>query len=171
MRSRRVPKPNRESEAGTRNQSAISRRAAISGVAIGPLIAGLPPGSAAGDHNLAICRQWIAMDVEHRKLLAEWGTLEGWLIKNRRWFLLSAEERAAVPEGARFSQIEARLDVLEIHSNALLKAMRPTPAKSVEAIIANLSVAGRLIFAEDHPEAHGLILRAVRDLAKLGAGK
>lgn len=111
------------------------------------------------------------MDVEHRQLLAEWGTLEGWLIKNRRWFRLSPNERAAVPEGARLSQIEARLDVLETESNALLRAMRPAPAKSVEAIIANLSVAGRLIFEEDHPEAHGLIVRAVRDLAKLGAPK
>ncbi len=111
------------------------------------------------------------MDVEHRQLLAEWGTLEGWLIKNRRWFRLSPDERAAVPEGARFSQIEARLDVLETESHVLLKAMRPAPAKSVEAVIANLSVAGRLIFEEDHPEAHGLIVRAVRDLAKLSAPK
>uniref|UniRef100_B0SXV1 Uncharacterized protein n=1 Tax=Caulobacter sp. (strain K31) TaxID=366602 RepID=B0SXV1_CAUSK len=170
MRSRRVPKANREREAVAGNQLAISRRAAISGIAIGPLITGLPPGNAAGDHNLAICQQWIAMDVEHRQLLAEWGTLEGWLIKNRRWFRLSPDERAAVPEGARFSQIEARLDMLEVDSNALLKAMRPTPAKSVEAIIANLSVAARLIFAEDHPEAHGLITRAVRDLAAFSSG-
>ena len=111
------------------------------------------------------------MDVEHRQLLAEWGTLEGWLIKNRRWFRLSPDERAAVPEGARFSQIEARLDELEIESHVLIKAMRPTPAKSVEAVIANLSVAGRLVFEEDHPEAHGLIVRAVRDLTKLSAPK
>ncbi|AZS20725.1 hypothetical protein CSW63_08740 [Caulobacter sp. FWC26] len=171
MRSRRVPKLNSEGEAGAENQSAISRRAAMSGVAIGPLIAGLTPISAAGDHNLAICQRWIAMDIEHRQLLAEWGTLEGWLIRHRRWFRLSPDERAAVPEGARLAQIEARLDVLETDSNALLKAMRPAPAKSVEAIIANLAVAGRLIFEEDHPEAHGLIVRAVRDLAKLGAPK
>lgn len=171
MPSRRVPKLNSEGKAGAENQSAISRRLAISAVAITPLITSLIPGSATGDPNLAICQQWIAMDVEHRQLLAEWGTLEGWLIKNRRWFRLSPNERAAVPEGARLSQIEARLDVLETESNALLRAMRPAPAKSVEAIIANLSVAGCLIFEEDHPEAHGLIVRAVRDLAKLGAPK
>jgi hypothetical protein len=125
------------------------------------------PLRATNDPQLAICQQWIDIDVEHRRLLAEWGTLEGWLIKNRRWFRLSPNERAAVPEGARFSQIEARLDELEEESQVLLKAMRPAPAKSVEAVIANLSVAGRLIFEEDHPEAHGLIARAVRDLAKL----
>ena len=148
-----------------------SRRAVLAGAPAAPLIGGLTPLRATSDPQLAICQQWIAMDVEHRQLLAEWGSLEGWLIKHRRWFRLSPDERAAVPEGTRLSQIEARLDALEIDSNALLKAMRSDPGKSVEAIIANLSVAGRLIIVEDHPEAHGLIVRAVRDLAQLGAGK
>lgn len=148
-----------------------SRRAVLAGASAAPLIGGPMPLCATIDPQLAICQQWIAIDVEHRRLLAEWGTLEGWLIKNRRWFRLSPGERAAVPEGARFSQIEARLDELESESHVLLKAMRPAPAKSVEAVIANLSVAGRLIFEEDHPEAHGLIVRAVRDLAKLSAPK
>jgi hypothetical protein len=111
------------------------------------------------------------VDTEHRLLLTEWGTLEGKLIKKHGWFRLSPEERTAIPEGARLVEIEARLDVLEEESQTLLKAMRPTPAKSVEAVIANLSVARGLIFAEDHPEAHGLIVRAVRDLAKLSAPK
>jgi hypothetical protein len=111
------------------------------------------------------------VDVEHRNLLTEWGTLEGWLIKKRNWFRLSSDERAAIPEGAKLAEIVARLDVLEEESQTLLKAMRPTPAKSVEAVIANLSVARGLIFEEDHPEAHGLIARAVRDLAKLSTPK
>jgi hypothetical protein len=143
----------------------------LAGASAAPLISGLGPHTVTSDPNLAICQQWIAMDVEHRQLLAEWGALEGWLIKNRQWFRLSPDERAAVPEGARLSQIEARLDVLETESHVLLKAMRPAPAKSVEAVIANLSVAGRLIFEEDHPEAHGLIVRAARDLAKISAPK
>ena len=84
---------------------------------------------------------------------------------HRRRLLQAGAERSGL------TQIEARLDELETESNALLRAMRPAPAKSVEAIIANLSVAGRLIFEEDHPEAHGLIVRAVRDLAKLSAPK
>lgn len=171
MRSRRIQGSGREGEACVENRSAISRRGAIAGVAMASLAAGPNPTSMRCDPNLAICQQWIAMDVEHRQLLAEWGTLEGWLIRHRRWFRLSPDERAAVAEGARLSQIEARLDELETESHVLLKAMRPAPAKSVEAIIANLAVAGRLIFEEDHPEAHGLIVRAVRDLAKLGAPK
>ena len=171
MRSSRIQRSGSESDASVENQSAISRRGAIAGGAMVSLAIGPNPTSTLCDPNFAICQQWIAMDVEHRQLLAEWGTLEGWLIKNRRWFRLSPDERAAVPEGARFSQIEARLDELEIEGHVLLKAMRPAPAKSVEAVIANLSVAGRLIFEEDHPEAHGLIVRAVRDLVKLSAPK
>lgn len=148
-----------------------SRRAVLAGATTIPVTAGLASPSAPGDPALAIAQQWIAVDAEQRSLLAEWGNLEGWLIKNRRWFRLSADERAAVPEGARLAEIEAWLDVLEEESQILLKAMRPAPAKSVEAVIVNLSVARGLIFEEDHPEAHGLIVRAVRDLAKLSAPK
>ncbi len=89
----------------------------------------------------------------------------------RNWYRLSPDQQAAIPEGARLAEIDGQLDLLEVEGQALLKAMRPRPAKSIEAVMANLAVAGRLIFVEDHPEAHGLIVRAVRDLAQLGAGK
>jgi len=148
-----------------------SRRAVLAGGSAAPLIAGLASPGTPGDPALAICQRWIAVDTEHRRLLTEWGTLEGRLIRKHGWFRLSPEERTAIPEGARLAEIEARLDVLEEENQTLLKAMRPTPAKSVEAVIANLSVARGLIFGEDHPEAHGLIVRAVRDLAKLSVPK
>jgi hypothetical protein len=148
-----------------------SRRAVLAGGSATPLVAGLAPASVPGDPALAICQRWLAVDVERRRLQLEWGSLEGWLIEKRKWFRLSDDEKAAIPEGARLAEIDARLDVLEEEDQALLKAMRPTPAKSVEAVIANLSVAGGLIFEEDHPEAHGLIVRAVRDLAVLSGGR
>ncbi|WP_233586915.1 hypothetical protein [Caulobacter sp. 602-1] len=96
--------------------------------------------------------------------------MEGWLITHRSWYKLAPAEQAEIPEGTRLAEIDARLDVLEVEGNALLKAMRPKPAKSVEAVVANLSVAARLIFVEDHPQAHGLITRAARDLAALSSG-
>jgi hypothetical protein len=52
-----------------------------------------------------------------------------------------ARRAGRVPEGGRLGEIEARLDVLEEESKVLLQAMRPAPAASVEAVIANLSVA------------------------------
>lgn len=171
MQSFRFPKSNEEREIGASHESAISRRGVVASVSLAPLFAGEVSPDTPQDTALAICQRWLAVDAEHRQRLAEWGTLEGWLITNRNWFRLSPEERTGVPEGGRLAEVEARLDVLEEEGQALLKAMRPTPAKSTKAVIANLSVAARLIFVEDHPEAHGLITRAVQDLAAFSGGK
>ncbi|PXA77570.1 hypothetical protein DMC25_23110 [Caulobacter sp. D4A] len=143
----------------------LSRRAVMAGGAITPLTAGLPVPAAQADPAVALCQRWLAADTEQRRLLSEWSRLEGWLMRKMNWYRLSPEEQAAIPKGVRLSEIDARLDVLQVERLALLKAMRPTPAASIEAVIANLMVASRLIFEEDEPEAHGLITRAARDLA------
>jgi len=143
----------------------------LAGATVAPLAASPGQVRASAHPSIEVCRQWLAIDAEQRRLQLEWGTLEGWLITHRNWYKLTPAQQAEIPEGARLSEIDARLDVLEVEGHALLKAMRPKPAKSVEAVIANLSVAARLIFVEDHPEAHGLITRAVRDLAALCGGK
>ncbi|USQ96118.1 hypothetical protein [Caulobacter sp. RL271] len=134
-------------------------------------VSGMAPLQVRAAPSVAICYRWLAIDAEQRRLQLEWGTLEGWLMTKRNWYKLTPEQRAEIPEGARLGEIDARLDVLEVEGHALLKAMRPKPARSFEAVIANLSVAARLIFVEDHPEAHGLITRAARDLAALSGGK
>ena len=148
-----------------------SRRTVLVGCSAAPLIGGVSAAPAGTDPHIDICRRWLAIDAEQRRLQLEWGTLEGWLMTKRNWYRLSPDQQAAIPEGARLAEIDGQLDLLEVEGQALLKAMRPRPAKSIEAVMANLAVAGRLIFVEDHPEAHGLIVRAVRDLAQLGAGK
>jgi len=147
----------------------LSRRAVLTVGSAAPFVAG---GTVAADTDpsVAICHRWLAIDAEQRRLQLEWGTLEGWLMTKRNWYQLTPDQQAAIPEGARLAEIDARLDVLEVEGHALLKAMRPKPAKRIEAVIANLSVAARLIFVEDHPEAHGLITRAVRDLAAFSSG-
>lgn len=147
----------------------LSRRSVLSGGSAAPFIPqGYAPSSA--DPAVSVCTRWLAIDAEQRRLQLEWGTLEGWLMTKRNWYKLTPEQRTEIPEGARLGEIDARLDVLEVEGHALLQAMRPKPAKSFEAVIANLSVAARLIFVEDHPEAHGLITRAARDLAALSGG-
>lgn len=146
-----------------------SRRFVLAGGSAAPFFS----GAAAGDADPAVtrCAQWLAIDAEQRRLQREWGALEGRLMTKHNWYKLSPKQQAEIPEGARLVEIDARLDVLEVEGHALLKAMRPRPAKSIEAVIANLSVAARLIFVEDHPEAHGLITRAVRDLTAFSGGK
>ena len=130
----------------------------------------MPAPQVVADPSVATCHRRLAIDAEQRRLQLEWGTLEGWLMTQRNWYRLSLGQQAAIPEGTRLAEIDARLDVLEIEGHALLKATRPKPAKSIEAVVANLAVAARLIFVEDHPEAHGLITRAVRDLAAFSSG-
>ena len=140
------------------------------GASAAPLISGASAAHAGTEPYIDTCHRWLAIDAEQRRLQLEWGTLEGWLMTKRNWYQLTPDQQAAIPEGARLAEIDARLDVLEVEGQVLLKAMRPKPAKSIEAVVANLSVAARLIFVEDHPEAHGLITRAVRDLAAISSG-
>ena len=161
----------RTEQAGDGGHSQVSRRSMLAGVTAVPLAPRSDRGPASADRSIEVCRRWLAVDAEQRRLQLDWGTLEGWLIKHRSWYKLTPAQQAEIPEGARLSEIDARLDMLEVEGHALLKAMRPKPAKSIEAVIANLSVAARLIFVEDHPEAHGLITRAVRDLAAFSGGK
>lgn len=148
-----------------------SRRALLASLSAAPLISDASAARARIDPGIDTCHRWLDVDAEQRRLQLEWGTLEGWLMTKHNWYQLTPDQQAAIPEGARLAEIDARLDVLEVEGHALLKSMRPKPAKSVEAVIANLSVAARLIFVEDHPEAHGLITRAVRDLAAFSGGK
>lgn len=160
----------RTNQAGDGGLAQVSRRSMLAGVTAAPLVPSPDQVPASAVQSIEVCRRWLAVDAEQRRLQLEWGTLEGWLITHRSWYKLTLAQQAAVPEGARLAEIDMRLGMLEVEGHALLKAMRPKPAKSVEAVIANLSVAARLIFVEDHPEAHGLITRAVRDLTAFCGG-
>ena len=148
-----------------------SRRTMKVGSAVTCGVAAMPAPQVVADPSVSVCLRWLAIDAEQRRLQLEWGTLEGWLMTKRNWYQLTPDQQAAIPEGARLAEIDARLDVLEVEGHALLKAMRPKPAKSIDAVVANLAVAACLIFVEDHPEAHGQITRAVRDLAAFSGGK
>jgi len=161
----------RTDQAGDGGHTHVSRRSMLAGVTAAPLAPRPDQVPASADQSIEVCRRWLVIDAEQRRLQLEWGTLEGWLITHRSWYKLTPAQQAEIPKGARLAEIDARLDVLEVEGHALLKAMRPKPARSVEAVIANLSVAARLVFVEDHPEAHGLITRAVRDLATFSGGK
>ena len=160
----------RKAERAPARRDEPSRRAVMIGCSAAPLIGGASAAQAEIDTHIDTCLRWLAIDAEQRRLQLEWGTLEGRLMTKHNWYQLSQDQQAAITEGARLAEIDARLDVLEVEGHALLKAMRPKPAKSIEAVVANLAVAARLIFVEDHPEAHGLITRAARDLAALSSG-
>lgn len=160
----------RKAEPGDVRARQLSRRFVLSGGSSAPFITDSEVFGRS-DPAVARCARWLAIDAEQRHLQLEWGTLEGVMMTKHNWYKRSPEEQATIREGARLDEIDARLKVLETEGRALLKAMRLKPAKSVEAVIANLSVAARLIFVEDQPEAHGLITRAVRDLVAFSCSK
>jgi hypothetical protein len=145
----------------------MSRRNILGGAGGAPLVAGGTGAKEVAAPSISICRKWHAVEGERTRLMLLWGDIEGSLIKEHDWYRLSADEQRALPAGRQLSEIDARLEMLFKEGGALLEALSSGPALSVEAIIANLSVAERLIFDEDQPVVHGLLLRSIRDLAAL----
>jgi hypothetical protein len=144
----------------------LSRRTLLVGVLSTPALTG-PVAAVAPDPTILICQRWLALKAESEKLLTAWSEHESWLARHHDWYRLSDVERSALPEARKLVQIHAQLDTLDQESEALLETLPTTPATSMAAVIANLTVAAGLLCDEDHPEVRGLIVRSVRDLASL----
>jgi len=111
--------------------------------------------------------RWLTLDGEIERLQTRWAKLEDWLATRHAWFRLSAEERKATPWDSELRRIDARLDALVAQRNALLKALPVTGDADMESIITRLAVAERLIWPDDHPDAHALIKGSRQDLMRL----
>lgn len=95
--------------------------------------------------------------------------MESWLAKKHNWFNLSPAEQHALPWAKELRDIDGCLDVLFEKREALLETLPDAGAASVESVIARLAVVERLIWADEHPEAHALIAGCRRDLTTLSA--
>ena len=144
----------------------LSRRTLLVGVLSTPALTG-PVAAVAPDPTIVICQRWLALKAESERLLTAWSEHEGWLARHFDWYSLSDAEQYALPEAKKLAQINAQLEILDQESEALLGALPATPATSMAAVIANLTIAAGLLCEEDHPEARGLIVRSVGDLASL----
>jgi len=144
----------------------LSRRTLLVGVLSTPALTG-PVAAVAPDPTIVICQRWLALKAESEELLTAWSEHERWLARHHDWYRLSDVERSALPEAKKLVQIDAQLDSLDQESEALLETLPTTPATSMAAVIANLTIAAGLLCDEDHPEVRGLIVRSVRDLACL----
>jgi hypothetical protein len=69
-----------------------------------------------------------------------------------------------LPGAKELRDIDGCLDVLFEQREALLESLPTSGAVSLESVIARLAVVERLIWPDDHPEAHALIAGARRDL-------
>ena len=157
---------------------ALSRRALIAGTSVvafgtaSPAAASvtLPPASVvASDVAARRCRNWLAVDAQIERLQSRWAKLESWLIREHSWCKLTSAEQQALPWSKELRDIDGILDTLFDKRERLLGAIPDSASVSFEAIIARLAVLERLIWPEDHPEAHAIIARSRQDLIALSA--
>jgi transposase len=152
----------------------LSRRAVLGGASATPLANGLGNAAKAAvataapvDPTIAICQRWLEIEVERGHLQIAWGRHESWLARERNWFGLSQAEREALPEASKLRELDERMEALSDEGWALLDQLPSTPATSVAAVIANLTIAGTILGPEDYPTVHQLVVRAVDDLVAL----
>ena len=143
-----------------------SRRSLI-GVAAAPLLAGAAVSSAT-DPTVAACEDWRAKTAEIEHWQRQWGEIEAWLAKHHAWYELSAEEQRLAPSAKALRAIDAHLDSLTEQRDRLGASLGSLPAVNLTAIAAKLSVAAALIWPQDAPQAHQLIVACVREIAALG---
>lgn len=93
--------------------------------------------------------------------------MEGYLVREHAWFRLSPDDRRAHPGGRELRDIDGCIDVLREKRDALLEALPDSRTVSLESIVTRLAVVERLVWPEDHPEAHALIAGARQDLITL----
>lgn len=147
----------------------LTRRAVIAGTSAATLAGGavgaaVPPRPDEGDK---LCAQWLHLDTKIRRLHDRWRKLESWLARNHGWLRLSEAEQQALPWSKELQDIDGCLNVLYEKRDALLGSVPAVGSENLSAIIAKLAVVERLIWADDHPEAHALIAGSVQDLIAL----
>ena len=156
----------------------LSKRALIAGTSViafgvaNPATSSVtvPFGAAvASDLATRRCKNWLAVDAQIGRLQTRWAKLEGWLIREHSWCNLSPSEQQALPWSKELQDIDGILDTLFERRERLLEAIPDSASVSFEAIIARLAVLERLIWPEDHPEAHAMIARSRQDLIALSA--
>ena len=157
---------------------ALSRRALIAGTSVvafgaanpAPASVTLPPAPAVvSDVATRRFRNWLAVDAQIERLQTRWAKLEGWLIREHSWCKLTPAEQQALPWSKELRDIDGMLDTLAKKRERLLEAIPDSGAQNVQAIVARLAVVERLIWPEDHPEAHAMIARSRQDLIALSA--
>ena len=152
----------------------LSRRALIGGTsaaAVATRTATAAPASAPIPQDATRrFAQWLSLNARIERLQARWGRLESWLAREHGWLQLSASEQQALPWAQELRDIDGCLDLLFEKRQAALDGLTTPGSPDSASIIGRLAVAERLIWAEDHPEAHALIARALKDLRALHQG-
>ena len=150
--------------AGTPAAALASRKSAFARAIAATAPVGAVEAADDGDRRL---KQWLALDRKVERYQDRWAQLEGYLVREHAWFRLSPDDRRAHPGGRELRDIDGAIDVLREKRDALLEALPDARVVSMESIVTRLAVVERLVWPEDHPEAHALIAGARQDLIAL----
>lgn len=152
----------------------LSRRAMLVGTSAAASGAGASAPLGAGAHPFTdptkLYKHWVALDREVERLLLRWGDVEGWLIGEHNWCRLSEAEQAVLPEAQVLREVDERLKRVMGARDSLLDKLPSRGATTLNAVAARLGVVERLLYREDHPEAHAMIVGSRRDLTAILAG-
>lgn len=107
------------------------------------------------------------LDREATNLVREWQRIESHLFRHHGWPGLSEAEQLRLPVAEPLFAIDRLLAIVDAQRDALLPAIHRTAACDFADVEAKLEVLERIIYREDHPEAHALIRSTRRDVAKL----
>lgn len=156
---------------------ALSRRAILVGTSAAAAVSGARAAAPLGpqphpfSNPADLYKHWVSLDQETEQLLLEWGNVEGLLMQKHNWYQLSEDERTALPEGQALRDLDTRLNRLFRERDGLLDKLPTRGARSLEAVAARLAVVERLLYPDDHPEAHAMVVGSRRDLGAIMTGR
>lgn len=117
--------------------------------------------------NRAWYQRWLALDDHRLDLLDRWCELQRQLERQAGWFALSNAARAEVEQKSGLSDLDTTLRLIHRRLRRWLRALPTNATDDIAIVTASLQVAERLLPAEENRIVHGLIARAVRDLARM----
>lgn len=119
------------------------------------------------DEELSWHKTWLALDDHRLRLLGDWCELQRQLERQVGWFALSDVARAEIERTSGLSDLDTTLGLIHRRLRHWLRDLPRDPTDDIAVVAANLQVAERLLPAEENRVVHGLIARAVRDLARI----
>jgi hypothetical protein len=112
-------------------------------------------------------QRWLALHDHRLDLLDTWCDLQRRLEEQVGWFALSDAARAEIEQTSGLSDLDTTLRLIDRRLRRWLRALPTDPTDDIAVVTASLQVAERLLPVEEIGVVHGMIARAVRDLARM----
>ena len=148
----------------------ISRRLVVVGASAATVALRAPATAAAiPDERTRLLTRWLSLTTHIERLQDRWARLEGWLVREHDWFQLSPAEQQALPWAQELRDIDGCLDELYERRERLLASLPTSGVASMDSAIIRLAVVERLVWPDEHSEAHALVAGVRGDLIAMSA--